>query len=194
MAGNFLDKNSSAPVNEQVENMEEGFKRISPAEARKVLVARQTGGDHVDSRILRELDALGELHLITLKTSDEFLSLIWQSSSECRPLAPVGETRILHDCALRLEQYDWSFHNVCESGSGYPWFEKCVQIDESFDLSRFHWIALTPCVNNELRESPRGTYYIYDGVHKAIVLAKKLIRNELAYTPITALLLTPRRK
>jgi hypothetical protein len=166
-------------------------KMISPAEARKILIARQTGGDHVDSRLLRELDAPGNLHLLTLKTSDEFLSLIWQSNNECRPLAPAGQSRTLYDCVLRLEQHGWSFRKLCEAG--YPWFEKCVGIDDSFDISRFHWVALTPCTNGELRESPRGNYYIFDGVHKTMVLAKKLIRNEVAYTPITTLLLTPRR-
>ncbi len=29
----------------------------------------------------------------------------------------------------------------------------------------------------------QGTFYIYDGAHKTIVLAKKLLRNEISFEP-----------
>jgi hypothetical protein len=52
---------------------------------------------------------------------------------------------------------------------------------------------VTPLIDGEKRDSPDGTYYVYDGVHKSIVLAKKLLRNELEFKPVELLLLTPRR-
>ena len=165
---------------------------ISPANALKILNAHQLAGNHVDERLFKQLGAPGDLWLFDLNTREEFLSLVLQSNDACRPLAPSGKPRTLYDCASRLKQYKWSFRNLC--GACYSWFDKCVAIDETFDLPRFNWIALTPLTHGELQESPRGAYYIYYGVHKTIVLAKKLIRNELTYTPITALLLTPRRK
>jgi hypothetical protein len=167
-------------------------KPISPAEALEILTAHEVAGNHVDKRLFRELDAHGELCLFKINTKQDFLSLVWQSNDDCRPLAPTGKSRTLHDCALRLKQHGWAFRNLVDAG--YLWFEKCISIDEAFDLSRFNWIALTPLTNGESQESPNGTYYIYDGVHKTIVLAKKLIHDELTYTPITGLLLTPRRK
>ena len=68
-----------------------------------------------------------------------------------------------------------------------------MNIDDRFDYSNVGCISLTPLNETESRETPSGTYYIYDGVHKSIVIAKKLLRRELGYRPLGALLLVPRR-
>jgi hypothetical protein len=67
-----------------------------------------------------------------------------------------------------------------------------VGLDLEID-SKLGWIALAVLLEAETRETPAGTYYIYDGVHKSIVLAKRLLRQEVQYKPLEALLLTPRR-
>lgn len=164
---------------------------ISAVDARTGLAAHQAGGNHVDERLLRELDAPGDRYLMTLRTEAEFFSLVWQSISYCRPLVLPGEPRTLRDCAFRLQRYGWSFQDLVNAG--YPWFTRCDTIDKAFDFIRFHWIVLTPLTLDESRETPTGTHYVYDGVHKTLVLAKKLIRDGLQYRPLTALLLTPRR-
>jgi hypothetical protein len=92
---------------------------------------------------------------------------------------------------VRLAGFEWRFRKLVEAG--YPWFSKCVEIDASFNYSAFGWLALTPCTPSEQQETPNGTYYIYDGVHKSLVLGRKLLTNELAYQPLEALLLKPRR-
>ncbi len=76
---------------------------------------------------------------------------------------------------------------------GHQWFQKCVVIDESFDLVKFGLIAITPLVADEQRGTPHGNYYVYDGAHKSIVLTKKLLRREMEYSPVDGLLLEPRR-
>jgi len=69
-----------------------------------------------------------------------------------------------------------------------------LEIDSAFSYDHFGLLALTPSMPSEQRESPQGTYYVYDGVHRSIVLAKKLLSNEVEYRPVSALYLTPRRK
>ncbi len=72
------------------------------------------------------------------------------------------------------------------------WFEKCIAIDEAFDYSRFGFLALAHATESERKQSPRGTFYIYDGVHRTLVLAKRLLSRETNFQLLTALLIVPR--
>lgn len=168
------------------------MKPIDRHEVLEILERRRRYGFHVDSRLIREVQQPGQMFLLPLETEAEFMKLVWQSVNDTRPLTPPGQPRTLRDCAKRLESYGWSFRQLCEAG--YSWFDKCVAIDQGFDYQKFGWLAVVPLNSHEQRESPSGTYYIFDGVHKAIVLAKKLARRELSYKPVEALLLTPRRR
>lgn len=62
---------------------------------------------------------------------------------------------------------------------------------KAFDYGKVGLVTLTPLNESERRETPEGNYYIYDGVHKSIVLAKRLLRGETEYEPVQVLLLTP---
>lgn len=164
---------------------------VDQARARAELERRRDAGFHVDDRLLREVQRPGALYLATLGTGEAFLSLVWQSTEKTRPLTPVGAPRTLRDCVARLHVYNWSFLRLRDTG--YPWFDTCVALDQEFDYGKFGWVALVPLNDHERRESPSGTYYVFDGVHKTLVLAKKLVRQEVPYEPVDALLLTPRR-
>ena len=129
-------------------------------------------------------------YTLNLQDSESFLSLIWHSIPEARPLTPPSKPRSLGDCVRRLASIDRPFAQLVE---GYPWFKRCSLIDEGFCYARFGLLVLTCADENEKKETPRGSYYMYDGNHKGIVLAKKILRKELDYRPIEALLLKPRR-
>ena len=165
---------------------------IDSTQVRDALRRHEAAGCHVDHRLCREVEQPGQMFVVAIRAPDEFLRLVWQSISDARPLVPVDSPRTLRDCASRLRSFGWQFRTLVERG--FPWFEKCVIIDVSFDYSKLGWIAVTPLIDGEKRDSPDGTYYVYDGVHKSIVLAKKLLRNELEFKPVELLLLTPRRK
>jgi hypothetical protein len=145
----------------------------------------------VDDRLRGEVDKPGEMFLDILATREEFLRLVWQSSAATRPLAPAGEPRTLLDCASRLSAFGWEFQSLVQAGFG--WFRPCLDIDKAFDHGNVGLVALTPLIERERRETPAGSHYIYDGVHKSIVLAKRLLRGETGYEPVQVLLLTPRR-
>ena len=165
---------------------------IERATVRAELERQRKAGFRIDDRFLRELERPGgAIHLVTLSTKQDFLSLVWQSTEETRPLTPVGAPRTLRDCAERLRLYNWSFVQLCNAG--YPWFDVCSAINQEFDYAKFGWVALQPMNEHEQRESPSGTYYVFDGVHRTLVLAKKLVQQEVCFQAVEAILLTPRR-
>jgi hypothetical protein len=153
-----------------------------------ILERHEALGLHVDDRLWREVRQPGEMFLGVLAPKEEFLKLVWQSINETHLLAPPGQPRTLRDCALRLSRFEWEFEAVVQK-----WFQPCADIDAAFDYGKVGLLALTPLTEPEKRETPEGNYYIYDGVHKSIVLAKRLLRGEAEYKPVRVLLLTPRR-
>lgn len=167
------------------------MRQVRTVEVLDILNRHRDSGLHVDSRLLREVQGPGEMYLLSLPEATDFFHLVWQSIEDARPVIPAHQPRTLRDCASRLAAFDWRFDNLVRAG--YSWFSKCVEIDSTFNYSSLGWVALTPCKPSEQEETPEGTYYIYDGVHKSIVLAKKILRNEVTYKPLEALLLTPRR-
>jgi len=164
---------------------------ISREDVETRLNNHKRNGFRVDSRLLLQINQQGQISLLTLETEDEFLRLVWQAIDETRPLTPKSQPRSLKDCASRLAFFGWSFEALVHGG--FPWFQECTDIDVAFDFGKVGWVAVTPLVKDELRETPHGSYYIYDGVHKSIVLAKRILRRELHYYPMEVLLLEPRR-
>jgi hypothetical protein len=90
-----------------------------------------------------------------------------------------------------LEDFEWSFGALVQRG--YSWFQKCVEIDARFDATLVGWVVLTPANSHERAETPQSNYYIFDGVHKTIVMAKRILTREWEYQPVEVLLLEPRR-
>jgi hypothetical protein len=101
--------------------------------------------------------------------------------------------------AQRLRQRGHTFEGL----SGHPglpreehdpdFFRPCVPIDRQFDYRRFGWVAVVAANDEERTQSPLGSFYVFDGAHKSLVLAKRLLAGEAAYRPVEALLLVPRR-
>jgi hypothetical protein len=167
--------------------------------ARKTFKEREELGDHIDARLWHEIEAPGHIYKLTLETADQFLRLIWQEADPARFLTPPGNSRTLRDAAERLLQTGRSFEALV-TNLGVPrsehhpeWFRPCVEIDRTFDMTRFGWVVLTPATEGERNQSPTGTYYVFDGIHKTLVLAKRLLQGT-PYRPVEALLLTPRRQ
>jgi len=165
--------------------------KVDAATVRPILERHQASGFHVDDRLWDEVDKPGEMFLDVLATREEFLRLVWQSTPATRPLTPMGEPRTLLDCAGRLSTFGWEFQTLVQDG--FKWFRPCADINKAFDYGKVGLIALTPLIESERRETIAGSYYIYDGVHKSIVVAKRLLRRETGYEPVQVLLLTPRR-
>jgi hypothetical protein len=153
------------------------MKYISQAEALQVLGKRQRDGQHVDSRLLGEVKREGRLFLVRLEDEEAFLSLIWQESDPARLLTPYCQPRILRDVAQRLINGGYTFESLARDLGLSPnkhqpmWFERCVEIDKAFDFEQFGWVAVVAATDGEREQSPGGTFYLFDGIHKSLVLA-----------------------
>jgi len=159
---------------------------------------RLRGGHHVDERLLKEIEH-GQLFLFRIEDEDTFLSLIWQESDPARLLTPNGQPRTLRDVAERLVRAGYTFESLAKC-MGLPrnqhhpeWFDKCVRIEAGFDHNQFGWVAVVAANDGERMQSPRGSFYLFDGMHKTLVLTKRLLKKEAVFQPIEALYLVPRR-
>jgi hypothetical protein len=175
------------------------MRQVTSSEVLERLSAREALGHHVDPRLIQAVNAPGNLFFFTLEDEKSFLSLIWQEINPTRLLTPWGQPRTLGDVAGRMIELSWTFSSLSRPMGLMPTyhdpaaFESFKALDAGFDISKFDFIAVTPANDSEKRQSPSGTYYIYDGVHRALVLAHRVMNGQSKYQPVEALLLTPRR-
>lgn len=155
-------------------------------------IARRCG----DARVAHALNRGGtKVCSLTLPTKDVFLSLIWHEVDQCRILTPGGR-RTLRDVIETMQRLDLSFEALAlgrPPGHYSPtWFAPCVAMDTDFDWEQFGEPIVVSPNGSERSQSPSGRWYLFDGNHRALVLAKKVIRGELEYRPIDVHLLDPR--
>ncbi len=164
------------------------FTEVHGSDVMASLRVHQAKGLRVSDRVIAEVQKSGRMYRGVLGR-DDFFKLVWQSSDETRELTPLRHPRTLADCASRLSRFSWSFDRLVEQG--WPWF---AEIDKDFDFSKFGLIFLNPLNEVERQETPQGNYYIYDGVHRSIVLAKRLMTTEATeYRPVQGIMFERRR-
>jgi hypothetical protein len=174
------------------------MRRIDSEQARRFLEEHRLADNKVDPTLIEAIAHGRELYLLRLEDQVSFLSLVWYQAPAVRLLVPDGEPRTLRDVAQRLIQRGHSFQALCNnsalpSGEFEPgFFKPCLEIDVGFDFRRFGWIAVVAAADEERAQSPLGSFYIYDGLHKSLVLAKRLLAGETTYQPVEALYLVPR--
>ena len=163
---------------------------------RKIKEVRKVGC-RVDERLIDQIRTSKEAFSMTLEDRESLLSLIWHEIDASRLLTP-GDSRTLKDVVQRMIEKSLTFEALT-TNLDFPknqhdpkWFEKCALIDAKFDYELFEWITVVGATDQEHEQSPHGTFYIYDGCHKALVLSKRLLCNEIRFEPVEALLLVPR--
>lgn len=172
------------------------MKHITKDEALTELCSRKGRGEHIDQRLEDAIRSCKALFLLALEDEGSFLSLIWQAHRHTRILTPPDQPRTLRDVVRRMGER--TFAEFCDQAVIPPcsynprWFDKCRDIDASFDPQRFGRLALVIPTCGELKGTPNGLLYVYDGVHKTLVLAKRLLSGQSKYWPVDALLILPR--
>jgi hypothetical protein len=174
------------------------MREVSKDEILREIREKEKSGDSVDTRLREAVSKSRALYRFNLDDRTSFLSLIWQESDGVRLLTPSGKPRTLADVGQRMMGNSLTFEKLANSLSlstkehNPEWFAPCRRIDIEFDFSRFGSVSVVPANDNERRQSPGGSFYIYDGVHRTIVLTKRLLSNEIEYRPVDILLLLPR--
>ncbi len=140
-----------------------------------------------------------EAYQLTIEDHESFLSLVWQEIDDSRLLTPPKQPRSLRDVAQRFVEGDYTFETL-SLPLGLPptkhqpeWFQKCLPIAESFQYDSFGFVTLMQLNDWERKQTPHGTFYIYDGAHKSLVLSTLLVKGDTIFQPVDAILLTPRR-
>ena len=177
------------------------MKAISRDEVQQILRRDGAAGGRGDSRITTAVQS-SDFQWFTVSLSDEesFFSLTWHDVPRSRILST--ESLGLRDVARRLLHHGWTFDSLADQtnlstlrrfGDYEPsYFAECAAIDRSFDFDLFTPPILVLPNADEQHRNPIGIFYLMDGTHRTLVLAKKLLLNELPYQPIQALLLSPR--
>jgi hypothetical protein len=175
------------------------MRHVDPAAIFDRFKSREARGNHVDPRLIKEIQVPGDLFLLTAEDEVSFLSLIWQEIDPTRLLTPARQPRTLRDVAERMIRNSWTFANLA-APMGLPQtqhnpdaFVRFKELDAAFNFDELDLVAIMPTNDAERRQSPGGTFYVYDGVCRTLVLAYKLLNKQIAYQPVELLLLIPRR-
>jgi len=173
-------------------------KLISKKQALNELCRIGESGFHVESRVEKAIKQAETLYDGVLETRQEFLHLIWHEVDPSRILTPPREPRALEDVVQRMIEQNWDFTMLSKgeihSEINYEpsWFKQCEKIDMNFDHERLDWVILVPAKPDEKEQSPDGTHYIYDGCHKTLVYAHRLLTDKDTYKPVRFLMVNPR--
>jgi hypothetical protein len=175
------------------------MKQIDSSDILKRIEERRAHDHHVDERLIYAVKRARNLFLFTVHDEASFLSLIWHERSQSRLLTPRGQPRTLADVAGRMIENRWTFSSLCcpmslpaEDEHDPSWFRSCKRIDAEFSFDEFDFIGLMPANDCERRQSPGGKFYIYDGAHKTLVLAYRLLAKQTAFRTVEGLLIAPR--
>lgn len=175
------------------------MKQTSSEDILSRLHDREVRGHHVDDRLIQAVKEGGALFSFTLGDEQSFLSLIWQEIDPTRLLTPRGLPRTLSDVAGRMVEHSLTFASLSQPMGLPPTqhlpaaFESFERINSDFDFAKFDFVAVVAANDSERRQSPNGTFYIYDGVHRTLVFAHRILTKQSPYEPVEALLITPRR-
>jgi hypothetical protein len=131
-----------------------------------------------------------------IASEDAFLNLRLLDQSESCLLTPSGESHQLSSVIDRMRTSGWDLGRLRSAIPGVPacnhnpeWFKRCHVSD--FDPDKTHWIALTPCKQNDT--SFGGPFSIFEGQHRALSYAWFLKTGRVTFSPRCVFILLPRR-
>jgi hypothetical protein len=150
----------------------------------------------VDSRLEKAI-AIVEPSDISMHSlnRETFLNIEFPEMGVSRVLTPLGESRTLLDVVNRMKSSGLGFASFCDSSvntsESYDprWFEECKRIYNNFEYSKVCSVFVHGLSESSLRQSPTATFGIFDGTHRSLVLAYKLIVENFEFQDIRAFVL-----
>ncbi len=126
-------------------------------------------------------------------SEDAFLNLRLLDQKESHLLTPKGEPHHLRAIINLMQAKAWNLERLksekLASTHDPKWFERCH--DSDFDPNKTHWIALTPCRENDT--SLNGPFSVFEGQHRALTFAWFLSTERISFSPRYVFVLLPRR-
>lgn len=115
---------------------------------------------------------------------------VWLSNYKLvNKLTPKGKSRTLQDVVERIvTEYDSPINIFKRLSDNEPWFDGCFIMSARFDYRLLGELKIRPLKPEEKQDSPKGSYYLEDGNHRALVylmfLHLKVIKE---YKPVQAI-------
>lgn len=157
------------------------MKRLELPEVEHILSRPLAGNPELPQHVA----ASGAHYLLMFEDPEAFLSLIWWGVDVAEVLARKNATLVM--LAERMVARNYTMEELAERND---WFRPCVAISRAFEYSRFDPLYVTIPTVREQRTG--GTFYILDGLHRALSLAHRLVAKTIDYQPVTAVLSTQR--
>jgi hypothetical protein len=73
------------------------------------------------------------------------------------------------------------------------WFRGCVELEKRFDLAQISPLTIHPREGLKEKAPAPGSLEIYEGLHRALILAHKLVLGQLKMPEIRLIYLYPNR-
>jgi hypothetical protein len=145
---------------------------VRRAEAFRMIRETRDAVHWVDPYVDGAVEDAEKIYHVRFQDDERFLALIFPEMDGCRILTPPDEPRTLRDVANRIIYNEWTFDELVE--------------DMGLD-ARLHdpgMFAKTRYIDE--------TFFIYDGFHRSLVLAKYLLEEEVDYQQVEGILVIPR--
>lgn len=142
----------------------------------------------------------------TFDGPEEFLTLQLRDHGPSKCLTPAGCSHQLGDVLKRMDENHWTFDRLAsddisqeEVRRNQDWFQKCVDLEAKFDVAKLGLLAVHPREGFKERALKDGIFdaahhEIYEGLHRALILAKKLRDKAIAWPSPKTIYLFPDRE
>jgi len=179
--GKSKDPRQAGTVGDRMVQLNLVIKVVSRSDILQELGERS---EHVDRRLRPAIEEAVVVLGGTIQDETSFLSLIWHDIESSRILTPSGKPIALRDVAERMIAQGHTFDTLCSSND---WFRGCLCIHERFDHAKLGWVVVTNERNGIYERTPYGSLCIYDGCHKSLVYAYRLLAGTSEYKPVEVL-------
>lgn len=172
--------------------------RVRRTEAFRLIRETRNALHYVDPYVDGAIEDAEKIYHVRFQDDERFLALIFPEMDGCRILTPSDEPRTLRDVANRIIFNEWTFEDLVKD-MGFEarlhdpeMFAKASYLDENFDYEKLGMLIMAPSTEDEREQSPDGSFFIYDGFYRSLVLAKRLLEEEVEYQQVSGILVIPR--
>ncbi len=149
-----------------------------------------------NSFLKRSVEAGLGFYDLAIEDPETLFNLIWHYRWSSQILTPGrwygGRLYTVKEVAQRMIQKSYTFEGLSDHAyrGRYEadWFKSCAKINQGFSWKAFHSLVVQLPTNAERLDCPHGNFRLIDGIHRSLVAAVKLLKNEIVFEPVNAIL------
>jgi hypothetical protein len=141
----------------------------------------------------------------TIETAGDLFALKIRDQKPVKRLLDAAPSHCLGEVVQQMINKNWTFQQLVDEAADKEtkeWFAKCVVRESDFSLDKMGPLAIhprkglkenAPDLKSSVKVTDLNPFEFYEGQHRALVLAKKLLEGGIQFTPLTAIYLYPDR-